>query len=303
MGAGERFCEGCGAATPTSASARGAAPQSTAAPTAVTLPPGARPEPQADALAPALPSFSAKASAITAQVSRRTIAIVLAALVAVCVVVVVVLSRDTAAPADAFVGDWATSDAEVQMAGLSITKLDGDLYQLRFVGSDPFLAWRDDDVLNVDLKSGEWPGSGLSSVTFTLVGNDHLLLRLLSADIDYRADYSRAAGPLPDVASSPAQTAAGASAAGDSAVMEAMDVIQGAVQAWANDNGARFPDATLVNATGLADYVTEWPDNPFTGEPMTLGDGPGDFSYSALSDGTDFSLVGHLSNGVDYQIR
>jgi hypothetical protein len=39
-------------------------------------------------------------------------------------------------------------------------------------------------------------------------------------------------------------------------------------------------------AGDVADYVDEWPQNPFSGGPMVQGDDPGDFVYSLAPSGT-----------------
>lgn len=54
----------------------------------------------------------------------------------------------------------------------------------------------------------------------------------------------------------------------------------------------------LVDAATLGSFVSPWPTNPWTNEPMAPGTDPGEYSYQNLG-GTSYSLVGHLSDG-DY---
>jgi ferric-dicitrate binding protein FerR (iron transport regulator) len=53
----------------------------------------------------------------------------------------------------------------------------------------------------------------------------------------------------------------------------------------------RFPAWAIV-LLGVGTYLTSWPTNPFTRQPMTQGTGPGDFRYTVSADGASFELVG-----------
>ena len=80
------------------------------------------------------------------------------------------------------------------------------------------------------------------------------------------------------------------------AVKEGVHSIEIGVQSYAIDNAyENYPKASLVNASDLADYVDNWPTNPYTGQPMTQGTGPGDFSYSTT--GASFEIDGFGKGG------
>lgn len=87
-------------------------------------------------------------------------------------------------------------------------------------------------------------------------------------------------------------------AAKESAVKEGIHSIQIGVQSYAVDNDDAYPDQSLVNETGMMLYVDIWPQNPFTGLPMSQGTSPGDYSYTRGSDGASFALVGYGKSGV-----
>ena len=67
------------------------------------------------------------------------------------------------------------------------------------------------------------------------------------------------------------------------------------VHKYAVDNQDTYPDSSLVNASGLADYVSQWPTNPYTGQPMSQGTGPGDFTYAVSNNA--LKLVGYGTGG------
>ena len=83
----------------------------------------------------------------------------------------------------------------------------------------------------------------------------------------------------------------------ESSVKEGIHSIQIAIQSYAVDNGDVYPEQDLVSAAGLASYADYWPTNPYTGEPMAQGDGPGDFTYSVGPGGASFTLVGYGEDG------
>jgi hypothetical protein len=79
----------------------------------------------------------------------------------------------------------------------------------------------------------------------------------------------------------------------NSAVGEKVLAIQAGVQAWAAEHGGTYPDPSLVTQEGLAAYVSDWPTNGFSDEPMKQGTQSGDFSYTVAPDGASYQLVGY----------
>lgn len=84
----------------------------------------------------------------------------------------------------------------------------------------------------------------------------------------------------------------------EAAVRAGIYTIAAGIQAWSADNNGAYPDASLVNSSALAAWVSKWPTNPYTGLPMTPGGGPGNFSYANTADATSYLLVGI---GKDYK--
>jgi len=83
-----------------------------------------------------------------------------------------------------------------------------------------------------------------------------------------------------------------------SAVEDGIRTIHEGIYKWSVDNGNRFPPETEVRPDGgVGTEVDNWPANPFTGQPMTSGSGPGDFTYTVRADSTMFQLTGHMSTG------
>ncbi len=79
----------------------------------------------------------------------------------------------------------------------------------------------------------------------------------------------------------------------DSAVKDGVLVIQAGVQAWSEAHAGAYPEPSVVTQQGLATYVSEWPANPFSDEPMKQGTQSGDFSYTVAPDGASYQLVGY----------
>jgi hypothetical protein len=73
--------------------------------------------------------------------------------------------------------------------------------------------------------------------------------------------------------------------------------LQMGIEAYAADHAGRFPDPTEMNPIGMSGYVTAWPVNPYTDQPMGAGGGEGNFRYDLSSDGGAYRLIGYGSGG------
>jgi len=86
-----------------------------------------------------------------------------------------------------------------------------------------------------------------------------------------------------------------------------------ALQAWAEDHGDRYPQASRLDAEDLAGYLgtyltivsqhdRRWPQNQFDKQPMHLGTGPGDYGYWVSDDGYQYQLVAYGRAQVIYAV-
>jgi type IV pilus assembly protein PilA len=87
----------------------------------------------------------------------------------------------------------------------------------------------------------------------------------------------------------------------DAAVRGGMHNLELGIGSYAVDHldlyPASVPDKTaLVDASGIP-YVDHWPQNPWTSTDMRDAATHGDYTYTQLAGGTQFSLAGHLSDG------
>jgi hypothetical protein len=73
--------------------------------------------------------------------------------------------------------------------------------------------------------------------------------------------------------------------------------LQMGIETYAADHAGRFPDPSEMNAIGMSGYVTAWPVNPYTDQPMGDGGGEGNFRYDVSSDGGAYKLIGYGSGG------
>jgi hypothetical protein len=73
--------------------------------------------------------------------------------------------------------------------------------------------------------------------------------------------------------------------------------IQTGIDAYAKDHGGQFPAPGEVNAVGLSLYISAWPQNPYTRQPMADGGGEGNFRYDLSPDGGAYKLLGYGSGG------
>ena len=83
----------------------------------------------------------------------------------------------------------------------------------------------------------------------------------------------------------------------ESAVREGIHSVQIGVQSYAVDNADAYPPASMMKQADMSIYVTNWPENPYAGLPMSQGTEPGDFSYTVGPGGVTFELVGCGEDG------
>ena len=73
--------------------------------------------------------------------------------------------------------------------------------------------------------------------------------------------------------------------------------------AWAADNNNLYPPPQdVVEGGGISQYVSPWPTNPYTSQPMSPGTSPGSYVYEQMSGGQSYKLTGYLSNGLTYSV-
>jgi len=217
------------------------------------------------------------------------IIVVVAAAAIVAAVLAVVLTRGDGGDrdrSDKFVGTW-TADIQGETLTLKIEK-SGD----KWVVTDPSSA--SSEKIEGTEKNGKLvfkdPEGGSQTVTLERKG-DALVMTLGKAGWMAAFTFHRASGAeataLPGYQNKEAKNAS---------VIEGIHSLQVAVQSYAVDNGDIYPsDASQAT---LSSYVDNWPANPFTGEPMGEGTGPGDYSYTQLDNGTNYELVGYGADGL-----
>jgi hypothetical protein len=83
----------------------------------------------------------------------------------------------------------------------------------------------------------------------------------------------------------------------DAATGFGINALRDGLAMWKAGGGKEYPPVEEMSATGMLGKMIAWPNNLFTGQPMQLGDGKGNFTYKLLAGGKKYSLVGHLSDG------
>lgn len=227
---------------------------------------------------------------------------------------------------DVFVGTW--SPASGAGGGLVIKK-DGNAFKviqydagLEAIGSAA--ATLDNDELTASIDAS---ALGLTSVTgevdgtFThLASSDELSLTFTGGDLSgktekfIRVDVLRPATPSPSPTPTPTPSfspsptgspspSGSPSASPDQQVIDAIVKIQVGVITWATNNNNLYPSAAEVSAGGgVAQYVSPWPTNPITSQPMTPGTQPGNYTYEQLNGGQGYKLTGYLDKGLTYTV-
>lgn len=263
---------------------------------------------------------------------RRTTLWVVLAVAAVAVVALLLVwlfvLRDSG---EQFVGSWSPVSGEG--GGLVITSQDGD-FEVAMYGPDLALtgtypATQDGDALVFRFTDTQTE-LGEVEATLTYEEDREILVLQLTAmgqagttiefvRVDALVAASPSPTPSPTLPASPTPTASPTtsptgspsplpSPSGtntgqyDQQVVDAIVQIQVGVLNWSTENGG-FPPVEEVTAEGgVGQYVSPWPTNPFTGQPMVSGDQPGDYTYEQLNGGQAYKLTGHLAGGLTFTV-
>ena len=92
----------------------------------------------------------------------------------------------------------------------------------------------------------------------------------------------------------------------DAAVKGGVHDIELGIASYAVDHSDIYPaavatKAALVDASNTP-YVDHWPQNPWTSVDMKDSSANGDYTYTQLGGGTNYQLVGHMSNGGAFTV-
>lgn len=94
---------------------------------------------------------------------------------------------------------------------------------------------------------------------------------------------------------------------GDADVKAGVAVIARGCSSFAGASGSGPSVSDVRPDGGVAQYVRNWPTNPFTGRPMTPGNQPGDYGFSTAirMPGGEYRgyVRGILSNGETYSVE
>ncbi len=237
---------------------------------------------------------------------------------------------DATTAGEEFLGNWSPQSGTggglvIKQSGeqFAITQYDGQLEKVGSTTADLV-----DDALQLSVQAS---AIGLQGVTGKVQGtlthlsaDDRLELRFTSGDLALEPVYyvrvdvllpatptptptptaspSPTESPSPTTTPSPTASPSGSPTA-DQQVVANIAKLQVGIVAWAADNNNLYPPPQdVVEGGGLSQFVTPWPTNPFTSQPMAPGTSPGGYVYEQLSGGQGYKLTGYLSNGLTYAV-
>lgn len=134
--------------------------------------------------------------------------------------------------------------------------------------------------------------SGTGGTGVLSLEHGHVVLTAPSSTVG-APDVVETLKPIPSSAPTPTPDA---SACADQ-IMAGVHDIQIAVQTWAVKHEDAYPPPYMVVPGGdVAQYVEQWPTDPYTGKAMTPGTGPGQYQYTLQ--GNEFSITAYGPNGA-----
>jgi len=84
----------------------------------------------------------------------------------------------------------------------------------------------------------------------------------------------------------------------DAAVKAGTHTIELGIGSWATDHNDVYPPVADVSKAGeVGAQVDNWPNNPWTDQPMASSSSPGDYTYTLGAEASSFTLKGHMTYG------
>jgi len=224
----------------------------------------------------------------------------------------------------AWVGAWSHTDGTG--GGLVVQESDG-AYQITVY--DPMVqvigsatAAEDGEDLTFDLQTEEAlagtpgpyqvrlsPGSTGDLVSMSVTGANGTTVIVPLERVAALVPVTPSSSPSPTQTptttptSSPTSSPSPSASTDDQQVMSGIQKIQVGVITWATNNNNLYPGpADVTESGGIATYVDPWPINPYTGESMKPGTGPGEYTYEQLNGGAGYRLTGYIANGLTYTV-
>ncbi len=232
----------------------------------------------------------------------------------------------TATVSFAWVGAWAPTDGS---GGGLVLQKDADGYQVtvydtmvRVLGSA--VATEQGKDLAFALETSEAlagvpgpydvvlsPGTGADEIRMSLTGSNGTTISMPLQRVPALVPVTPSSSPSPTATPSPTVSPTSSPSASPSPspstesqqVVDGIDRIEAGIMTWATDNNGLYPAPQDVTQNGgVAGSVDPWPTNPYSGQPMKPGTGPGEYIYEQLDGGTGYRLTGYVSGGLTYTV-
>jgi hypothetical protein len=153
------------------------------------------------------------------------------------------------------------------------------------------------------------PGSAADQVSMSVTGSNGTTITMPLERVPALVPVTPSSSPSPSASpslspsSSPSVSPSPTQSGTDQQVIDGINRIQAGVMTWSANNNNLYPQPGDVNASGgVAQYVNPWPTNPYTGQPMKPGTGPGEYTYQQLNGGAGYQITGYVSGGLTYTV-
>jgi hypothetical protein len=155
------------------------------------------------------------------------------------------------------------------------------------------------------------PGVSADEVKMSVTGVNGTTISMPLGRVPALVPVTPSSSPSPSVTptptlsptSSPSPSPTATQTAEAQQVIDGIDRIQAGIMTWSANNNGLYPQPQDVTAAGgIAQYVDPWPTNPYDGQPMEPGTGPGEYIYQQLDGGAGYQLTGYVSGGLTYTV-
>ena len=155
------------------------------------------------------------------------------------------------------------------------------------------------------------PGTGADEVRMSVTGANGTTISMPLGRVAALVPVTPSSSPSPtetpsptlSPSTSPSTSTSPSPSTESQQVIDGIDRIEAGIVTWSTNNNGLYPPPGEVTANGgVADFVDPWPTNPYNGQPMKPGTGPGEYIYEQLDGGAAYRLTGYVSGGLTYTV-
>ena len=157
------------------------------------------------------------------------------------------------------------------------------------------------------------PGAGADEIKMSVTGSNGTTVSMPLKRVPALVPVTPSSSPSPTETPSPTVSPSSSPSPSTSPspspstesqlVVDGIDRMEAGIMTWSANNNGLYPQPQdVTQGGGVAEFVDPWPTNPYNGQPMKPGTGPGEYVYEQIDGGAAYKLTGYVSGGLTYTV-